>query len=35
MGTELDAPAIGNLYLEKQSRNLSLKLDYRNAFDLD
>ena len=35
MGTELDALAIGNLYLEKQSQNPSLKLDYKNAFEPD
>ena len=35
MGTELDALAVGNLYLEKQSQNPSLKLDYKNAFELD
>jgi carbamoyltransferase len=35
MGTELDALAIGNLYLEKQGQNPSLKLDYKNAFELD
>jgi carbamoyltransferase len=35
MGTELDGLAIGNLYLEKQSQDPSLKLDYKNAFELD
>jgi carbamoyltransferase len=35
MGCELDALAVGNLYLEKQSQDQSLKLDYRNAFDPD
>jgi carbamoyltransferase len=35
MGTELDALAIGNLYLEKQGQDASLKLDYKNAFELD
>jgi carbamoyltransferase len=35
MGCELDALAVGNLYLEKQSQNLSLKLDYKNAFEPD
>ena len=35
MGTELDALAIGNLYLEKQGQSQSLKLDYKNAFELD
>ena len=35
MGTELDALAIGNLYLQKTAQNSALKLDYRNAFELD
>jgi carbamoyltransferase len=35
MGCELDALAVGNLYLEKQSQNSSLKLDYKNAFKPD
>jgi carbamoyltransferase len=35
MGCELDALAVGNLYLEKQSQNSSLKLDYKNAFEPD
>jgi carbamoyltransferase len=35
MGTELDALAIGNLYLEKQSQDSSLKLDYKNVFEPD
>jgi carbamoyltransferase len=35
MGCELDALAVGNLYLEKQSQDSSLKLDYENAFEPD
>ncbi len=35
MGTEIDALAVGNLYLEKEDQNPALKLDYRNAFELD
>jgi carbamoyltransferase len=35
MGCELDALAVGNLYLEKKSQNASLKLDYKNAFEPD
>jgi carbamoyltransferase len=35
MGTELDALAIGNLYLHKGEQNAELKRDYKNAFELD
>ena len=35
MGTELDALAIGNLYLVKSDQDPLLKLDYKGAFDLD
>ncbi len=35
MGTEIDALAVGNCYLEKQDQNPALKRDYRNAFALD
>ena len=35
MGTELDALAVGNLYLEKSEQNPAFKLDYKNAFELD
>jgi carbamoyltransferase len=35
MGCELDALAVGNLYLEKQRQDPSLKLDYKNAFEPD
>src|SRR5262245_10983554 len=35
MGTELDALAVGNLYLKKSDQNPALKLDYKKAFELD
>src|SRR6266446_667389 len=35
MGTELDALAVGNLYLQKCEQNSALKLDYKDAFELD
>jgi len=35
MGTELDALVVGNLYLKKSEQNEPLKLDYKNAFELD
>ncbi len=35
MGTELDVLAVGNLYLQKADQNSALKLDYKNAFELD
>jgi carbamoyltransferase len=35
MGTELDALAVGNLYLVKQEQNSTLQLDYKHAFALD
>ena len=35
MGTELDVLAVGNLYLKKSDQNSALKLDYKNAFELD
>ncbi len=35
MGTELDALAVGNLYLHKSEQNPALRLDYKNAFNLD
>src|SRR5260370_1038385 len=35
MGTELDALAVGNLYLVKSDQDPSLKRDYKDAFDLD
>jgi len=35
MGTELDALAVGNLYLEKAAQDPALRKDYKNAFELD
>jgi carbamoyltransferase len=35
MGTELDALAVGNLYLVKSEQDPSLKRDYKGAFELD
>ena len=35
MGTELDVLAVGNLYLQKNEQNSALKVDYKNAFELD
>jgi carbamoyltransferase len=35
MGTELDVLAVGNLYLQKDDQDSALRLDYRNAFELD
>jgi carbamoyltransferase len=35
MGTELDALAVGNLYLAKGDQDLALKRDYKGAFELD
>jgi carbamoyltransferase len=35
IGTELDALAVGNLYLQKSEQNSALKLDYKNAFERD
>ncbi len=35
MGTELDMLAIGNCILKKESQNPELKLDYKDAFELD
>jgi carbamoyltransferase len=35
MGTELDALAVGNLYMVKTAQNPALKLNYENAFELD
>ncbi len=35
MGTELDALAVGNLYLIKDEQDPSLKRDYKGGFDLD
>ena len=35
MGTEIEALAIGNCYLVKGDQDPALKLDYKNAFELD
>lgn len=35
MGTEMDALVVGNCILYKEQQDESLKLDYKNAFDLD
>ena len=35
MGTELDILAIGNCLLRKTEQDEKLKLDYKNAFELD
>jgi carbamoyltransferase len=35
MGTELDALAVGNLFLVKGDQDPALKRDYKNAFELD
>ena len=35
MGTEMDALVIGNCLLLKQAQDPALKLDYKNAFELD
>jgi carbamoyltransferase len=35
MGSEIDVLAIGNCILRKEAQNPALKLDYKNAFELD
>jgi len=35
MGTDIDVLAVGNCYLEKSRQSESLKLDYKNEFELD
>jgi carbamoyltransferase len=35
MGTATDVLVIGNCYLVKEDQNPALKLDYKNAFELD
>jgi carbamoyltransferase len=35
MGTEIELLAIGNCVLRKDAQDPSLKLDYKNAFELD
>ena len=35
MGSEIDLLVIGNCILRKEAQNPALKLDYKNAFELD
>ncbi len=35
MGSEIDVLAVGNCYLVKEEQDPALKLDYKNAFELD
>ena len=35
MGTEIDTLVIGNCVLQKEEQNSTLRLDYKNAFELD
>ena len=35
MGSEIDVLAVGNCYLDKQKQDPALKLDYKDAFELD
>jgi carbamoyltransferase len=35
MGTEIELLVAGNCVLRKNEQDLSLKLDYKNAFELD
>jgi carbamoyltransferase len=35
MGTELDALAVGNCYLTKDEQDADLRLNYKDAFELD
>ncbi len=35
MGSEIDTLAVGNCFLRKEDQDPALKLDYKNAFDLD
>ena len=35
MGSEIETLVIGNCVLQKEQQNPSLKLDYKNAFELD
>src|SRR5690606_16968417 len=35
MGSEIDVLAVGNAYLLKEDQDPALRLDYRNAFELD
>ncbi len=35
MGTEIEVLVVGNCFLKKEDQNPALKLDYKNAFELD
>jgi carbamoyltransferase len=35
MGTEMDALVVGNSVLYKERQDPSLRIDYKNAFELD
>jgi carbamoyltransferase len=35
MGSEIERLAVGNCFLRKEAQNPNLKLDYKNAFELD
>jgi carbamoyltransferase len=35
MGCEIEALAVGRAFLRKENQNPALKLDYKNAFELD
>jgi carbamoyltransferase len=35
MGTEIEMLVVGNTILEKSNQNPNLKLDYKDAFELD
>jgi len=35
MGTELEVLVVGDLYLQKSEQNSALRLEYKNAFELD
>ena len=35
MGTEIEVLAVGNCFLKKEDQDPALKLDYKNAFELD
>lgn len=35
MGTEIEALAVGNCFLKKEDQNPSIKLNYKNEFELD
>jgi carbamoyltransferase len=35
MGTEIEYLVVGNCFLEKDQQDPALKLDYKDAFELD